>query len=279
MLNHSFVEMIYFWKGWARVIRMSTKPKTYIWKQIIWDDVWKSTSIVYMESHLKLFVLQCGIVSFCNALQTFDARLDHAENGISDRSRVGQEIAMESYCDSLCSVWTQCGPILLMMCSDSQPKGWQLLPSIISSLDKLIISLCFSEHQPMTLARKAAKLFSRFLFLNPGEVYILFSFVTNGHTSDDFPCRSSLYWELEIFILWRFIALFHVLLSESYEFHSNFLLFWLSGSFASKNGMGIKADLVRHQHFQYITKKNLIACIHINYSFSETFEICSEVYM
>ena len=131
----------------------------------------------------------------------------------------------------------------------------------------------------MTLARKAAKLFSRFLFLNPGEVYILFSFVTNGHTSDDFPCRSSLYWELEIFILWRFIALFHVLLSESYEFHSNFLLFWLSGSFASKNGMGIKADLVRHQHFQYITKKNLIACIHINYSFSATFEICSEVYV
>ena len=43
--------------------------------------------------------------------------------------------------------------------------------------------------------------------------------------------------------------------------------------------MGIKADLVRHQHFQYITKKNLIACIHINYSFSATFEICSEVYV
>ena len=44
------------------------------------------------------------IVSFCNALQTFDARLDHAENGISDGSRVGQEIVMESYFDSLCSV-------------------------------------------------------------------------------------------------------------------------------------------------------------------------------
>ena len=60
-----------------------------------------------MESHLKLFVSQrgrCTLCHFVNALHTFDARLDHAENGISDRSRVGQEIVMESYFDSLCSV-------------------------------------------------------------------------------------------------------------------------------------------------------------------------------